>query len=56
LGSRHYTPAVDVWALGALFGELILSAGMFRGAKEEADGIAKVRKIRVLIELQTIVI
>jgi serine/threonine protein kinase len=42
LGTRHYTPAVDVWALGALFGELVLLSPMFPGGREE-DGVAKVR-------------
>jgi cyclin-dependent kinase 8/11 len=34
-GSRHYTPAIDVWALGAVFGELLLGNYMFPGSGDE---------------------
>ena len=42
LGTRHYTPAIDVWSLGAVFGELILSSAIFASLvpkEEEASGI-----------------
>lgn len=40
LGARHYTPAVDVWSVGCIFGELIANRPMFKGeeAKPEPAG------------------
>lgn len=42
LGARHYTPAVDVWSVGCIFGELIANRPMFKGeeAKPEPAGAA----------------
>ncbi len=51
LGSRHYTPAVDVWALGALFGELVTLTAMFLGGKEESDGMAKDQLLKIFERL-----
>lgn len=31
LGARHYTPAVDLWAVGCIWGELIALRPMFKG-------------------------
>ena len=31
LGARHYTPAVDVWAAGAVFGECFTGRALFKG-------------------------
>ena len=31
LGAQHYTPAVDVWAIGCIFGELISLKPLFQG-------------------------
>ena len=40
LGARHYTPSVDVWSVGCIFGELIANRPMFKGeeAKPEPAG------------------
>ncbi len=51
LGSQHYTPAVDVWSLGALFGELILLKPVFPGEKEESDGMAKDQLLKIFHRL-----
>jgi serine/threonine protein kinase len=51
LGARHYTPAVDMWSLGALFGELIMLTPLFVGSKEEPDGIAKDQLLRIFERL-----
>ena len=51
LGARHYTPAVDVWSLGALFGELILLGPLFQGGAEEPDGMAKDQLLRIFERL-----
>ena len=34
LGSKHYTPAIDIWAVGCIFAEMITSQPLFMG--EEA--------------------
>ena len=34
LGSRHYTKAIDIWAIGCIFAELLLLKPLFKG--EEA--------------------
>ncbi|WFD42953.1 [pyruvate dehydrogenase (acetyl-transferring)] kinase [Malassezia psittaci] len=31
LGARHYTPAIDLWAVGCVWGELIALRPMFKG-------------------------
>lgn len=31
LGAKHYTPAIDMWAVGCIFGELITSKPLFDG-------------------------
>lgn len=36
-GTRHYTPAIDVWALGAVFAELILGFTIFVPPGERKD-------------------
>lgn len=37
MGARHYTPAVDLWAVGCIFGELIGLRPMFKGEEAKAD-------------------
>lgn len=32
LGATHYTPAVDMWAAGCIFGELLTLKPMFPGS------------------------
>jgi cyclin-dependent kinase 8/11 len=34
LGAKHYGPEIDVWAVGAIFGELITLTPLFRGIEE----------------------
>jgi cyclin-dependent kinase 8/11 len=31
LGSKHYTPAIDIWAVGCIFNELVTSKPLFEG-------------------------
>ena len=33
LGSQHYTRAVDIWAVGCIFAELLLAHALFRGTE-----------------------
>ncbi|KNC54135.1 uncharacterized protein AMSG_12302 [Thecamonas trahens ATCC 50062] len=35
LGARHYTPAIDVWALGVIFAELLFLQVLFKGKQIE---------------------
>jgi cyclin-dependent kinase 8/11 len=32
LGTSHYTPAVDMWAIGCIFGELLTLNALFPGS------------------------
>ena len=38
LGSRHYTPAVDLWAVGCIFAELLSLRPIFKGEEAKLDG------------------
>lgn len=37
LGSRHYNPAVDMWALGCIFAELLSLRPIFKGEEAKMD-------------------
>ena len=37
LGSRHYTPAVDLWAVGCIFAELLSLRPIFKGEEVKMD-------------------
>nr|POF20106.1 serine/threonine-protein kinase ssn3 [Quercus suber] len=37
LGSRHYTPAVDLWAVGCIFAELLSLRPIFKGEEAKQD-------------------
>lgn len=37
LGARHYTPAIDMWAVGCIFAELIALRPMFKGEEAKMD-------------------
>ncbi|RKF64933.1 Serine/threonine-protein kinase SSN3 [Erysiphe neolycopersici] len=37
LGSRHYTPAVDMWAVGCIFAELLSLRPIFKGEEAKID-------------------
>ncbi|KAI9716730.1 MAG: cyclin-dependent protein kinase [Chrysothrix sp. TS-e1954] len=37
LGAKHYTPAVDTWAVGCIFGELLCLRPIFKGEEVKAD-------------------
>ncbi|MCJ1334845.1 cyclin-dependent protein kinase [Bachmanniomyces sp. S44760] len=37
LGSRHYTPAVDCWAVGCIFAELLSLRPIFKGEEAKMD-------------------
>ena len=41
LGSRHYTPAVDLWAVGCIFAELLSLRPIFKGEEAKMDGNKK---------------
>ena len=51
MDTRHYTPAIDVWALGVLFGELIYLEPMFQGGKPEPNGVAKDQLLKIFGKL-----
>jgi cyclin-dependent kinase 8/11 len=35
LGAQHYTTAVDIWAIGCIFGELITLKPLFQGEERK---------------------
>ena len=37
LGARHYTPAIDVWAVGCIFAELVGLQPIFKGEETKMD-------------------
>ena len=37
MGSQHYTRAVDIWAVGCIFGELLLAHALFRGTERAGN-------------------
>lgn len=37
LGARHYTPAVDLWAVGCIFAELLALRPIFKGEEAKID-------------------
>ncbi|KAF2278834.1 cyclin-dependent protein kinase-like protein Ssn3 [Westerdykella ornata] len=37
LGARHYTPAVDLWAVGCIFAELLSLRPIFKGEEAKMD-------------------
>ena len=38
LGSKHYTPAIDLWAVGCIFAELLSLRPIFKGEEAKMDG------------------
>jgi len=39
LGSRHYTTAIDIWAVGCIFAELMISQPLFPGKERQASSV-----------------
>lgn len=37
LGARHYTPAIDLWAVGCILGELLALKPIFKGEEAKLD-------------------
>lgn len=37
MGSRHYTPAIDLWAVGCIFAELLSLRPIFKGEEAKMD-------------------
>lgn len=38
LGAKHYTKAIDLWAIGCIFAELITSKPLFQGVEKAREG------------------
>ena len=38
LGAKHYTKAIDLWAIGCIFAELVTSNPLFQGQEKERKG------------------
>src|SRR5271154_1884828 len=37
LGAKHYTPAIDLWAVGCIFAELLSLRPIFKGEEAKMD-------------------
>ena len=37
LGSHHYTKAIDIWAIGCIFAELLMLRPIFKGEEAKMD-------------------
>lgn len=42
LGSRHYTPTIDIWAIGCILGEMLALKPMFKGEEAKMDNRKRV--------------
>ncbi|KAJ6671847.1 CYCLIN-DEPENDENT KINASE 11A-RELATED [Salix koriyanagi] len=56
LGAKHYTSAIDMWAVGCIFAELLTLKPLFQGAEAKStpnpfqlDQFDKIFKIRIQI-------
>ena len=36
LGAKHYTPSVDIWAVGCIFAELLTLKPLFQGIEDKS--------------------
>lgn len=41
MGTRHYTPAIDMWAVGCIWGELLSLRPLFKGEEAKMEGKGK---------------
>ncbi|PWN23182.1 kinase-like protein [Microstroma glucosiphilum] len=41
MGARHYTPAIDMWAVGCIWGELLSLRPLFKGEEAKMEGKGK---------------
>ncbi|GAA5990099.1 hypothetical protein JCM10908_005821 [Rhodotorula pacifica] len=41
LGARHYTPSIDIWSIGCIYGELLGLRPMFKGEEAKIDAGTK---------------
>ncbi len=48
LGAKHYTRAIDMWALGAIFAELLMTRPLFGGVVQEERGKEKEAQMKQL--------
>lgn len=48
LGRSDYTPAVDEWSIGCIFGELLIGSYLFEGRNEVRAKYKVVTQIRVM--------
>lgn len=51
LGSKHYTQALDVWAVGCIFAELLLVAPLFPGQEVKGKGVFQEGQVKTVLGL-----
>lgn len=52
LGSRHYTKAIDIWAIGCIFAELLLLKPLFKGEEAKSKCLFFMYCIHLYIDLR----
>lgn len=51
LGAKHYTTAIDIWAIGCIFAELIMLNPLFPGSEKfEDDQIKKIYEVHGIMD------
>lgn len=53
LMTKHYTPAIDIWAIGCIFGELFKKKAMFSGQEKRADELQEDQLDKIIKVLGT---
>lgn len=53
LMTKHYTPAIDIWAIGCIFGELFKRKAMFSGQEKRADELQEDQLDKIIKVLGT---
>uniref|UniRef100_A0A7S4KR56 Protein kinase domain-containing protein n=1 Tax=Paramoeba aestuarina TaxID=180227 RepID=A0A7S4KR56_9EUKA len=48
LGAKHYTPMVDIWSVGCIFGELLTREALFQGDRKESADLFQKRQIEIV--------
>lgn len=51
LGSKHYTRAIDIWAIGCIFGELLLNSAIFQGNEDTSSKAFQIDQIQKIFEV-----
>src|SRR3989338_1896109 len=51
LGAKHYTPAIDIWAIGCIFAEIYTTKPLFQGKEERGTNAFQQNQLEVIFDL-----